>query len=238
MHPASTMHPATTLHPATAFKGDQGLSLQRTMETESTIPGAASACRLEFSSRGDRVPTLFVTPQGKGPHSTVVIVHSAGSSKSAPELDLAGFVAAGHATLTIDLPLHGERSSSKLTECLLAAIRGGARDANTTSLLAQFARQSESDVHSALDIALTLPDLDADRIGLAGVGVGALFAARVGADDPRPVALALAGMPTADLPQPLDASRHVDRIAPRPLLQIETDGDEMKTMADFFATSL
>jgi len=168
----------------------------------------------------------------------VVLVHAAGASKYDPQLDVGPLVAADHAVLAVDLPLHGERHSPKLSELLLAALRDGADGTNASTLLDQFAWQSQHDVQQALDAVAALPELDTRRVGLAGIGVGALIAACVGRDDPRPRAIALSSPPIKNVPRALVANPTADGPSTRPVLEVAQGRDAGKAIADFFTASL
>jgi fermentation-respiration switch protein FrsA (DUF1100 family) len=168
------------------------------------------AYRIEYSSRGDRVPGRLLLPP-------------------APYLDTtaAPWVRAGAAVASIDFPLHGERTDAKLAPRLAAALDPvGDFDPTTGAVIAEWARQSVLDLGRALDALQSLPAIDGTRIAYAGFSLGAIVGATFCSFDPRPRAAALALGGGGIGPPDADPSRHVARFAPRPLLFVNATGDE------------
>lgn len=192
--------------------------------------------RVEFSSRGDRVAgRLLLPPQPDGSPPLVVLGHGAGGHAEADYLAAVGapWARGGAAVLTLDLPLHGERRSAKLSARLEAALATGAGNSVDRLLAVEVHRQAVVDLRRALDAVEALePRLrelagaapDPARVAYAGFSLGALLGAAFVAEDPRPRAavLALAG---ALGPPEVDPSRYVGRIAPRPVLFVNARGD-------------
>jgi dienelactone hydrolase len=188
----------------------------------SRVPEAAGQ-RLEFTSRGDRVPArLLLPPTGRGPFPVILLQHGAGGSKDAEYLDVAcaPWLRAGVAIVGIDFPLHGDRAESKLGELLGAP--GRARQ----DLTIEFARQAVHDLRRTADALERVPALDADRLAYAGFSLGTMLGALFCAHDPRPRAAALAVGGGGFGPPEVDPTRHVGRIAPRPTLFVNTRGDQ------------
>ncbi len=182
----------------------------------------------EYSSRGDRVPGRLLLPPGaEGPFPLVLLQHGAGGSKEAPYLTAAAgpWVRAGAAVASIDFPLHGERASDKLGADLLRGPRGPAA-ANPTVRLG-LVQQAVSDLRRALDALEDHPQVDPRRVAYAGFSMGAILGALFCGTDERPRAAALAlggggfGPPEAD---PLQV---IGRFAPRPLLFVNAERDEV-----------
>jgi len=195
-------------------------------------PDAADlrAVRIEYSSRGDRVPgRLLLPPTGSGPFPLVLLTHGARGSKESPYIAQVGapWVRGGVAVLCIDLPLHGERASAKLSEIALAGL-GLDGDASSTSraLLEEFVRQAVVDLQRAVDAAARLPEIDAERLAYAGLSLGSIVGATYCGHDPRPRAVALALGGGGFGASPLDPCHHVGRIAPRPVLFVNASRDE------------
>jgi dienelactone hydrolase len=190
--------------------------------------GRAREFRFEYSSRGDRVPGVLRLPVQTGVAAPLVLLaHGTGGAKDTPFLTACGrnWVARGCAVASFDLPLHGERASAKLTQTFLDAF--GDRellDPERERLCAEFLRQALLDGVRCLDALLALPDIDARRVALVGLSLGAAVGAHWSAADPRirAVALALAGGGIGAL----DPTGAVARIAPRPLLFVNARGDE------------
>lgn len=185
--------------------------------------------RVEFTSRGDRVPArLLLPPGGHGPFPLVLLQHGAGGSKESDYLDASAgpWVRGGAAVLSIDFPLHGERRSAKLSERLLADLAQPARAGAAESLWLEVARQAVIDLQRALDAAATLPELDARRVAYAGFSLGTILGATFLGVDPRPRAAALAVGGGGFGPPAVDPARHIGRFAPRPLLFVNATRDE------------
>jgi hypothetical protein len=138
--------------------------------------------RFELSSRGDRVVARLHVPDADGPHAVAVVL----GPEAAGVEPLAGV-----ATLTLDLPLLGERASPKWTERLSRCLRDGPSGAADRALVDDFASQVAHDVAAALDACAELPELS-PRTGLLAVGPGVAAAARLAAGEPRLCAFALA----------------------------------------------
>jgi dienelactone hydrolase len=218
--------------PADPFLLDGGepLGLWRGPAPRDPAAAALRALRLEFSSRGDRVPARLLLPgRGDGPFPLVLLQHGANGSKEAPYMAqvAAPWVRGGAAVLSIDFPLHGERVSAKLSGLLHEGLGlGGRASALGRRVLEEFVRQAVVDLQRALDAASRLPELDAKRTVYAGLSLGSIVGATYLGVDPRPRAAALAlggggfGGPLAD------PCAHVARFAPRPLLFVNATRDE------------
>jgi len=197
---------------------------------ESAAPPAfenARCLRLEYTSRGDRVPARVILPARPGPAPLVLLQHGAGGSKDAEYLDVAApWVKQGAAVASIDLPLHGERSSPKLSEILLSGLSPAAAAAGAETLVREFARQSIADLGGCLDAAAELKEIDSSRTVFAAFSLGAMIGAAFCALDSRPRAVALALCGGGLGPAALDPASYVARIAPRPLLMVNASQDE------------
>ncbi len=194
------------------------------------LPGTRRL-RLEFASRGDRVPgRLLLPPQGRGPFPLILLQHGAGGSKDAPYLDAAAapWVRGGAAVASLDFPLHGERTSAKLTERVLTALGGtiSSDGGEAAGLWVEFVRQAVVDLHRALDVLSELPELDAGRVAYAGFSMGTILGAPFCAEEPRLRAAALAIGGGGFGPAAVDPAAHIGRFAPRPLLFVNATRDE------------
>jgi len=198
-------------------------------------PGA-NAHRFELNSRGDRVPGRLLLPKAhSGPRPLIVLLGDAGTSRDSKCLDFpAPWIRRGFAIATLDLSLHGERSSAKFSERLLETIadaRGASDPGNSgqtnaslngRALLLEFTRQSVCDLSRTLDGLISLPAIDAGRIGALGLGHGAAIVAIFASVDSRTKAVALADLGAMRQPE-IDPREFVGRIAPRPVLMLETN---------------
>lgn len=184
--------------------------------------------RLEFGSRGDRVPArLLLPPSGDGPFPWVLLQHGAGGSKDADYLDATAgpWARGGLAVLSIDFPLHGERHSAKLSERIVESLaRRELRDRDR-SLWTSFARQALADLGAALDAGAALAALDAERVAYAGFSLGSILGASFLGGDPRPRAAALALGGGGFTPDEVDPVHRIGRFR-GPLLFVNARRDE------------
>jgi dienelactone hydrolase len=211
------------------FGVDRGEPLGLWRSAAPAAAGGLPALRLEFSSRGDRVPARLLLPSDAGgPFPLILLQHGANGSKEAPYMaQVAGpWVRSGAAVLSIDFPLHGERANAKLSGLLREALGLGASPtAASREVLRDFVRQAVIDLQRAVDACERLPEIDSARLAYAGLSLGAIVGAIYCACDPRPraAALALGGGGYGDA---LDPCHHVARVAPRPLLFVNASRDE------------
>jgi pimeloyl-ACP methyl ester carboxylesterase len=85
------------------------------------------------------------------------------------------FAREGYVTLTIDLPCFGERAATKESAAAKALLWEGR----------SLAGQMLGELSSALDYLANRPDVDASRIGVFGISMGATFGYWLAAADPR-----------------------------------------------------
>jgi dienelactone hydrolase len=185
------------------------------------------ALAFDFSSRGDRVPGRLLLPaDGDGPFPTVILQHGAGGSRRADYLLGTGgpWARRGLAVASIDFPLHGERSEAKLSARLLAAI-AARRHESAGGALRDLFRQAVMDLQRTADALERIPRVDAQRLAYAGFSMGTVIGAAFCAADPRPRCAAFAVGGAGLGPPGLDAVDHIGRIAPRPVLMVNTRGD-------------
>ncbi|MBW2713390.1 MAG: hypothetical protein JRC77_06530 [Deltaproteobacteria bacterium] len=188
---------------------------------------------IEFTSRGDRVPGRILYPApdtSSGPCPLVLLQHGAGSSKDAPSLDAAAgpWVRAGAAVMSIDLPLHGDRISPKMTEQLLEIVAEPRKDQRgfPSFLWREFVRQSVIDMRNALNAAEALPDIDSQRVVFASFSLSSILGGIFCGIDPRPRAAALAIGGGGFGPPELDPASYIANFGPKPLLLIGAKHDE------------
>jgi dienelactone hydrolase len=180
------------------------------------------ALRIEFSSGGDRVPgRLLLPPRVEHPVPVVLLQHGAGGSMRAPYIEAAAgpWAMRGLAVASIDFPLHGERSDAKLSKLLTGG--GGARG----DLWLDIHRRAVIDLARTVDAVASLSEIDGERVGYAGFSLGSIIGAAFCAVDPRPRAAAFALGGGGVGPAALDPVRYVARIAPRPVLFVNAEGD-------------
>ena len=190
--------------------------------------------RVEFNGiEGDRVPAFVYVPKGSGPkHPAVLLQYGSGGNKGTHYIvSLAQqFVADGFLVMTIDVPNRGERRKRD------AGARGWMGLFRPGTLL-----QTLGDYGRAVDYLSSRADVDPDRIGYAGISLGAITGLTFVAHEPRVRAMAsivgganLLGMLKVELDpavlavaKRVDPFYHVARIAPRPLLLLNATRDQL-----------
>jgi len=174
------------------------------------------AHHFEYVSRGDFVVgRIYLSDAaGRGPIPLVLLAPDTAESAASESLEFAAdWVRQGQAVAILDLPLHGQRASPKLSERLFQGIRalerGERLDADTRALVEEFTRQSTSDVIRGLDALTALDQIDVDRIALVGLGLGGVVCGYVVAHDERPIACVYAGGTARFADPDLDAAKHL-----------------------------
>jgi len=193
--------------------------------------------RFELVSRGDFVPGRLHTPDeaGEDPHPLLLVGHDlrARGETAAPEW-IAGWIRKGLAMASIDLPLHGARSSPKLSERLATGVerlaRGRDIDVETRVLVEEFLRQSTSDLVRTLDALALRPDVDETRMAYLGVGLGAVVGTCLLGHDARPNAAVLAPAACSAIAADLDPATHLGGEGRCPLLIVATKGDASQAL--------
>ena len=188
---------------------------------------------LEFSSRGDRVPAHVVLPDTAGPHPVVILEHGLGGSRHSDYLQVgARWVREGAAVATLDLPLHGERASAKMSARLLSSVDRSLADPTAqldsveNMLWTEFARQAVHDLSRLVDALGSVDAIDVRRLAFAGFSLGGIVGAVFCALDPRPLAAALTVAGGGFGPPEVDPVAHISAISPRPVLMVNALGDE------------
>lgn len=177
----------------------------------------------ELVSRGDFVPGVLYRPLSPGDASEsgsplLLLQHAAADGADASYLACAAsWVAAGLAVACVDLPLHGSRSSPKLSARLVSEIgrvaRGEELDLDSRALVEEFARQTTSDLIRTLDALSAIDGIDENRVGFMGFGLGAIAGSYLLAHDSRPRAAVLALAGGGRGPTDLDPVTYLERAA-------------------------
>jgi dipeptidyl aminopeptidase/acylaminoacyl peptidase len=115
------------------------------------------------------VPALLTLPgNGRGKakkHPAVVLIHGLSSRKEDTILLSVAFARRGYATLSIDLPVHGERrlgDGRTISDLSLAETR-------------RVGAGSVADLRRGVDYLATRSDIDPSRIGCVGISLGGIF---------------------------------------------------------------
>jgi dienelactone hydrolase len=186
----------------------------------------------------DRVPAfLYVPKDGRGTHPAVLLQYGSGGNKSTNYIVILGerFVRRGFVVLTIDVPNRGERRKrDKETRAGRAAYMAAVfKHGSFLQTLGDYSR--------AVDYLSQRGDVDKQRIGYAGISLGAITGLTFVAHDPRVHAMAsivgganfLGALPidwdpeVIEIAKRVDPFYHVALIAPRPLLLLNATHDQL-----------
>ncbi len=207
-----------------ALDPSEPLSFQVLSHEEPRPFEAAAQVRFELTSRGDRVPGRLQLPTGPIPFPLVITAHDLGGSKDSTATDalFAAWAGRGAAVAAVDLPLHGERASAKLSRRFLALLDGAAvLESFDAELWIDFVRQAVSDLRRSVEALTAHESIDASRVGFAGFGLGSIVGAPFCAEEPRIRAVALARGRGGVGPVAVDPIAHVARLSPRPVLFVD-----------------
>jgi cephalosporin-C deacetylase-like acetyl esterase len=192
---------------------------------------------VSFTSVHDKRVTglLSVPSQNKGPLPVIILLHGLGDRKTVDYIE-AGyqyFQQSGYAVLRIDIDNHGDRKKYDYDFDLTDGYRYWTRDIIT---------QTVFDLRRSIDFLETRVEIDKDRIGFFGISLGGIIGTIFSGVDKRVKApvIALAGgnlslmfgldaftEETKDFFSIIDPINFVQEIAPRPLLMINAENDEV-----------
>jgi dienelactone hydrolase len=172
-------------------------------------------------------------PRGAGPHPVVLAQHGANGSKESVYLanPAQRWAARGLAVLAMDAPDHGGR----------AGAAAGMLDRVTGAVNIERFREFVRDLRHLIDVVASIESLDATRLGFVGWSMGALAGVPLTAVDERVragvycIAGSLAAYVARKLPPEVaehliglgDPASYAPMISPRPVLQVNTTGDEI-----------
>jgi carboxymethylenebutenolidase len=129
---------------------------------------AIGATRIDVTlPDGGELRAELFTPEGRGPHPGVVVLHESFGLNDDIRRIARQFADAGYAALTPDLYTHGTRIVC-LSRVIVDMLRGGVA-------------REVADIHAARDALAARPEVDAERIAVAGFCQGGGFALVAGA---------------------------------------------------------
>ncbi|NDJ11390.1 MAG: alpha/beta hydrolase [Acidobacteriia bacterium] len=129
-----------------------------------------------------RVPGLWVRPQGAGKHPVVIVLHGTGGTKEGQLPVLKQLAAKGFLAVAIDGRYHGERIAEKTGS---AAYQAAMLKTYQTGREHPFLYDTVWDVMRLMDYLETLPEVDATRIGMIGFSKGGMETYLAAAVDSR-----------------------------------------------------
>jgi dienelactone hydrolase len=182
--------------------------------------------RFEYSSRGDRVPGRLLLPAAGDEPRPLVLVQAEAMGRGYAEAVCGSWARSGAAVAAVDLPLHGERASAKLSAHIRALFDARSQLSPTDAdVWISFVGQAVNDLHSAVDGLSRHAAVDAERIGFAGFGLGSIVGTPFCAHDPRIRAVALVLGGGGFRPASTDPAGHAPQLAPRPTLFVNASHD-------------
>jgi cephalosporin-C deacetylase-like acetyl esterase len=236
--------PEPSLAPdAAAFAYDASLPLHAEVLGATRRPGSRLE-RIRFDGvDGERVPALLALPRSNdGPVACIVVGHGFGADKHWVEIfDL--LTRGGFGVFAIDARFHGERRDGRALEAV----------ATDASVLAEMLRATVVDLRRGIDYLATRLECDPARVGYLGASMGGFIGTLLAGVDERVKApiLMVSGADwrtmlastiadafrrnaspdelaaAARLLDPVDPIHWVGRIAPRPVLMIAGDADDV-----------
>ncbi len=145
----------------------------------------AAGERFELVSRGDLVPGRLWLGASSRPRPLVLVAPPLGAGKDASDVAALcrEIAAAGMAAAAIDLPLHGERASTKLSARLAACAAHEARAGMDRVLWDEFLRQAALDLGAAREALARRREVEPMRSACVAFEPGAAAAAGWAASD-------------------------------------------------------
>ena len=219
------------------YEYDQSMPIEASTDQLSETPNGSRVFKVNFRSTHHQEVTALLSYPDKSeqPVPVIILVHGLGDSK---EVDyVAGgaeiLLQAGYAVMRLDLHNHGARQNSDFEFSFEGKTRYRSREIIT---------QSVFDIRRAIDFIESREDLDAERIGYFGISLGGIIGTIASGVDERikvPVIVlaggninlmfgvnALSGKHKNYL-SIMDPIHFVDRIAPRPMLMLNAENDEV-----------
>lgn len=188
-----------------------------TIRNESILSGGRSVT-LVFDCDGEPVPAILMLPhRGDRPAAAALLLHGFSLNKENMASAFGSeLLVRGIASLSIDLPLHGERYAGQFNL------------PNSPFEMMRRWRAAQQECRFALQFLAEQPELDRSRLSIVGYSLGSFLALKVAADEEylKAAVLACAGdlpdyVPFAGMIRMLaDPLQWVRQIAGRPLLML------------------
>jgi cephalosporin-C deacetylase-like acetyl esterase len=218
------------------YNYDHELPLKDSVQLLSNDDGLKLYSVSYTSVHDKRVTGLLSIPNDKkGPMPVIILLHGLGDRKTVDYIEAGHqyFHQSGFAVLRIDIDNHGDRKKYDYDFDLTDGYRYWTRDIIT---------QTVFDLRRSIDFLETREEIDAEKIGFFGISLGGIIGTIFSGVDVRvkvPV-IALAGgnlslmfgmdaftEETKDFFSIIDPINFVQEIAPRPLLMINAENDEV-----------
>jgi len=188
------------------------------------------------SVHNQKVTALLTVPkENSEPYPVIILMHGLGDRKTVDYIETGNdyFLKSGYAVLRLDVAKHGERYEDDYDFSFTDGYRYWSRE---------IIIQTVFDLRRAVDFIQTRKELDADRIGYYGISLGGIIGTIFCGVEPRVkvpvITLAGGGMhlmfgmdalsdDTKDYLSMIEPNNFVGKIAPRPLLMINAENDDI-----------
>ena len=188
------------------------------------------------SVHNQKVTALLTVPkESPASHPVIILMHGAGDRKTVDYVETGNdyFLKSGYAILRLDIANHGDRLVDDYDFSFTDGYRYWTRD---------IVIQTVFDLRRAVDFIQTRKELDSNRIGYYGISLGGIIGTIFSGVEPRVkvpvIALAGGGMhlmfgmdalsvDTKDYLSMIEPLNFVEKIAPRPLLMINAENDDI-----------
>lgn len=218
------------------YNYDQDLPLKDSVSLLKDTTGYALYSATFRSVHNQEVTALLTLPKKSDkPYPVIILMHGAGDRKTVDYIETGNdyFLKSGYAVLRLDIANHGDRLVDDYDISFTDGYRYWTRDILT---------QTVFDLRRAVDFIQTREELDADRIGYFGISLGGIIGTIFCGVEPRVkvpvIALGGGGMhlmfgmdalsdDTKDYLSMIEPNNFVEEIAPRPLLMINAENDDI-----------
>lgn len=218
------------------YNYDQDLPLKDSVKLLKDTTGYKLSYVTFRSVHNQKVTALLTVPKtGTEPLPVIILMHGAGDRKTVDYIETGNeyFLKSGYAVLRLDIANHGDRFVDDYDFSFTDGYRYWTRD---------IVIQTVFDLRRAVDFIQTRKELDADRIGYFGISLGGIIGTIFCGVEPRVkvpvIALGGGGMhlmfgmdalsdDTKDYLSIMEPNNFVEIIAPRPLLMINAENDDI-----------
>ncbi|MCG8308392.1 MAG: acetylxylan esterase [Cytophagales bacterium] len=217
------------------YEYDEDLPLEDSVNLLSDSSGYKLFYTEFTSTHNKRVTGLLSIPLQSHPLPVIILLHGLGDRKTVDYIEAGHeyFVNAGYAVMRIDIANHGDREEQNFDFDLTGSYRYWTRDMLT---------QTVFDLRRSIDFLRSRDEIDSGKIGFYGISLGGVIGTIFCGVDERVKApvIALAGgnlslmfgtdALTEDVREffsVIDPINYVREIAPRPLLMINAENDEV-----------
>lgn len=218
------------------YEYDKGLALRDTVTLVKDTTTFKEYAVSYYSVNFKKVPGILTVPKNVSkPVPVIILLHGAGDRKTVDYIKFGNdfLLKNGYAVLRIDISKHGDRKEDEYDLSFTGNTRYWSREIIT---------QTVFDLRRAVDFIETRPELNAKRIGYLGISLGGITGTIFCGVDKRvkvPVIVLAGGQfnlmygkkalsnDAKDFTSIIEPLNFVEQIAPRPLLMINAENDDI-----------